>query len=292
MNYGETISYLRKQKGLTVSELCGDQISRQGYNRFVAGKVVTSINTFVYLLDKLGVDFDEFFLIHNGYQEPVHVEFMYNIKTAFEKKNVQLLNRIINEIQLINPDNENTKLFHISLIGKLLIGRITGEPNQEAAESLKKYLLTVETWTRYEMILFNNCMFAFSSDMIKLLIKKATTNIERFSQIKKYGSESFRMLFNASIHCIISNQLRDLNTYRTLLTNIQLSNDAFYEKFCLKFLNELLTFYYDEEYNEEPMQNLFECLKLFDTDDQYLMFQELFLFVKNRKLEINKQLES
>jgi transcriptional regulator with XRE-family HTH domain len=43
MYIGETIDHVRKQKGLTIKQICGEKISRTTYHRFVKEQSDTSI---------------------------------------------------------------------------------------------------------------------------------------------------------------------------------------------------------------------------------------------------------
>ena len=59
MEVWEIIEFVRKQKGISVAELCGKEVSRSVYKRFVKNQADTTVSKFSYFLQKLNLGYDE-----------------------------------------------------------------------------------------------------------------------------------------------------------------------------------------------------------------------------------------
>ena len=59
MEVWEIIEFVRKQKGISVAELCGKEVSRSVYERFVKNQADTTVSKFSYFLQKLNLGYDE-----------------------------------------------------------------------------------------------------------------------------------------------------------------------------------------------------------------------------------------
>lgn len=63
MNYGETISIIRKSKNISVQDTINGVMSRASFERLSNDRTQTSVSNFVKLLSNLHVSFEEFMYI-------------------------------------------------------------------------------------------------------------------------------------------------------------------------------------------------------------------------------------
>lgn len=233
MSIGETIELVRKAKNIKIKELCNNKISRQTYFRIINNQVDTSITTFIFLLSQLNISFEEFFFIKNNYNLNRNNIVISKLKVYFEEKNIDSLNKIKTFYE--QSDDLSICDYHLYHLILIYIAKLNKKKATQSEQLIKDYLINVDTWTHYELILFNNSMFIFNIELVELLSNKAITNLQRYSALRSYGNESFRMCLNVIICFIDNNEIgKAIHAINNLLT-FNLKNDELYEKISLEY---------------------------------------------------------
>ncbi len=281
MEIGETIEFLRKQKGLTIKDVCGKELSRQTFYKFVKGETSTSITNFSYILDKLCVEFDEFLLIQNGYEEKEYIKIMKSLKKLFESKNASKISKI--KQYCFDNKDMNQKFLYLYYISDILLAKILDIPFEKSATLMQKYLIGVNSWTHYELVLFNNIMFVFNSEMIDAIINKSTSNLEKYVQLKGYGNENIRMLLNVCFLLLQRKELKKLRKYFNIIKEIDLSEDAIFERCSILFLEALINFINEENNAEKQIINILNVFNTSNSSNMYSMYHDCYIHVKENK---------
>ena len=240
-NYGKIISNIRAAKGVPVRELTSGICGRTAYSNFVMNRTRTSINNFESFLNRLHVSFAEFKYIANGFETDYEQQYVIDLQKAIARNDVKkiekLLKKAINYCYIYNDE----KYKHLACITKLTIDRLKGNQlNDNAKNIVTNYLIKCETWTHYELIMFNNAMFAFSLDQIRMFREKVIHNLERYQNLRVYGSESFRVLINMLMVFIESQSYRDIQIMMGLINNYQLNEDMLFEETLRLYFSGIL----------------------------------------------------
>lgn len=123
---------------------------------------------------------------------------------------------------LIEKNSEDV-YHHVYLLCSIYISRLNNYPiEKNIVNDLKKYLISVDTWTHYEILLFNNSMFIFDIEFIELVINKSINSIEKYKTIRDYTNESFGMLLNVMNIYLSSKKIEKANKLFQVLTNLDL----------------------------------------------------------------------
>lgn len=156
-NYGQTISNIRKSKNIAVKNIICNTMTKASYSRFVSGKSRTSVDNFLCLLDNLHITFDEFLCIHNGYSMDQHQELLLQIQEATHKHDVEKLKEILGNIKNICLSSECDESYkHLACCTQLIIDRLSNKSFESRAKQIiVDYLFNNESWTHYELALFN-----------------------------------------------------------------------------------------------------------------------------------------
>jgi Rgg/GadR/MutR family transcriptional activator len=284
MELGSIIESVRKSKGLTVKDVCGNEVSRSVYNRFVNNRADTSTKNLSYLLGRLNLYYDE--LRNFDYPKGAYKiqKISEEVKIAFWKKEVKELEQIMFICEQEIGENQ-IKYQHVSSLCELLIARVKNTKIDVTQNQLYQYLINVQSWTHYELVLFNNVMYAFDIDFLQVILDKAILNLKQYSTLDRYGNESFRMISNAIIYFISNDDIKNVSKYVKVLNVTQLKEDALFEKMLLLLINGIWHCIVGEKElgNKEIEQSLYVC-KLLNADDLYKMNHDLVLFL-NRKYE-------
>lgn len=235
MELGSIIERVRKNKGLTIKEICGERISRSVYNRFVNSKADTSTTNLTYLLRQLNLEYDELKNFDYPTEASQLQQVSINIKLSYEKKDIDTLERI-SLLCIQDTGIDKNKFEHMSSICDLLISRITNKEIDILNNKTFKYLIDVHSWTHYELVLFNNIMFALNIELIQVILDSAILNLKKYSTLDRYGNESFRMILNAVSFFISEGEFKLVGKYMETLKSFQLNEDNFFERTMLLFI--------------------------------------------------------
>ncbi|WP_286006748.1 hypothetical protein [Ligilactobacillus aviarius] len=231
-NYGKIVSNIRTAKGVPIGKLISGVCSRTAYRNFVMNQTGTSVDNFMRLLAKLHVSYTEFKYIANGFETDYEQRFVTDLQRAIAQGNLErldsLLQRILNYCVIYENDE---KYHHLACITQLTIDKMKGNRlDENARQVVTNYLIRCETWTHYELMMFNNAMFAFSLDQIRMFREKVIHNLEKYQNLRVYGSESFRVLINMLMVFIESRSHRDIRIMMGLINNYQLNEDMLFEE--------------------------------------------------------------
>ena len=231
-NYGKIVSNIRTAKGVPIGKLISGVCSRTAYRNFVMNQTGTSVDNFMRLLAKLHVSYTEFKYIANGFETDYEQRFVTDLQRAIAQGNLErldsLLQRILNYCVIYENDE---KYRHLACITQLTIDKMKGNQlDENARQVVTNYLIRCETWTHYELMMFNNAMFAFSLDQIRMFREKVIHNLEKYQNLRVYGSESFRVLINMLMVFIESRNHRDIRIMMGLINNYQLNEDMLFEE--------------------------------------------------------------
>lgn len=228
MEVWEIIEFVRKQKGISVAELCGKEVSRSVYERFVKNQADTTVSKFSYFLQKLNLGYDELRIFDYPPEVANMDRMMKEMVLAFMNQDKEELQHLISLCE--EKGDITQKERHLASLCKLLIARIVDEPIDVADSEVYQYLIYAQTWTNYELVLFNHCMYAFDPFFIDLVLDKALVSISAYQNSKDRKNESFRMLANAIIHFIQQQQRGLIWKYISKLEAVFLEEDMFFER--------------------------------------------------------------
>lgn len=231
-NYGKIISNIRIAKGVSIAELISGICGRTAYGNFVMNRSCTSVDNFMKFLTKLHVSYTEFKYIANGFETDYEHQFITDLQKAITQSDFSqleiLLKRAYNYCDIYENDE---KYCHLACITQLTIDKLKGNVlNKDSRQTITDYLIKCETWTHYELMIFNNVMFAFSLDQIRVFRKKVIHNLEKYQNLRVYGSESFRVLINMLMVFIENQSYRDIRITMGLINNYELNEDMLFEE--------------------------------------------------------------
>ncbi|KRM53234.1 hypothetical protein [Ligilactobacillus araffinosus] len=231
-NYGKIVSNIRIAKGVPIGKLISGICSRTAYRNFVMNRTGTSVDNFMKLLAKLHVSYTEFKYIANGFETNYEQRYVIDLQKAIAQGDLKrlddLLQRTLNYCAIYENDE---KYRHLACITQLTIDKVKRVPlDEDARQVVIDYLIECETWTHYELMMFNNAMFAFSFDQIRMFREKVIHNLEKYQNLRIYGSESFRVLINMLMVFIENQSYQDIRIMMGLINNYQLNEDMLFEE--------------------------------------------------------------
>ena len=127
-------------------------------------------------MNNLHINFEEFIYIQNKYEIDKYQKLLKKAQVATHQKNIKELEKIKNDLIIMQKLTEYTEPLHLKCIITLTINQLKREPYDENAKQIiTDYLEQCETWMHYELVLFNNAMFIFDLRLIKVMKRKSNT---------------------------------------------------------------------------------------------------------------------
>lgn len=186
MNIGELIKYIRKSKNLTQAELAeGIMISRPYLAKIENGLHQISSEKLSLILEFCNVNYDEFLFMLNDYKLSPKMAAYKEVFEAyqFEKK--------IDTATLKSQINHNYEkykdIFYKHLY--ILCECIELDFNKELipakySKEISDYLLSIDNWCYYELVLFNNFLFIFPESTTMYLSKNLIKRSLKYKDLK------------------------------------------------------------------------------------------------------------
>ncbi|VHI77096.1 quorum-sensing system transcriptional regulator RopB/Rgg1 [Streptococcus pyogenes] len=278
MEIGETVEFIRHSINISIKQVCGDYLTRQTYYRFIKNNLDISSKKLLYILDNLNVNVDEFLFISNNFKQYKEFIDMDTAKHYFECRNIEGLNHILDSYK----DSKSTKEKNLFALVKVLLATLTEEDCLTERTYLSNYLINIETWSHYETVLFNNCMFIFESCFIEMVFSKVILNLDKYNTLRYYGNESIRMFVNMLILFIQRQEYDKASEILAKIEDYQLNDDCLYERCCVSFFDGIIGLINGKEGAEQKCVQILEIFQLLNCKTIHHMFQTYLEAIKHK----------
>ena len=194
--YGYLLKTLRKEKGVSQSELSEGILSKNHLSKIERGENDISFQTLLKLLDRLNISLFEFELLLDKTQDNQST-FLKDLSIAVVNNDLYLLNELLTrEIELKSKSN-NIRHKHNVILLKAYIDKFSNTSfNHHDIQEIIQYILSVDECGRYEISLFGNFVGFMSSDMRHKLVKMIHRKSQLFYSDKNYTEIFSRILLN------------------------------------------------------------------------------------------------
>lgn len=157
---GKRIKEIRLKKGIPAKQMYHNLLSRSMYYKFENGKCDISQHLYRELCRRLNVTLDE---IENLYDQADNYTYMFHLLTKYFK---QRESTKLEQIQLFffekYQEEKNIRYDHYALICQVLLTYMReNRLDRLAAQKIKDYLNSIDTWMEYEYQLFKTCLYAY-----------------------------------------------------------------------------------------------------------------------------------
>lgn len=207
VEYGKTLRMIRQQKGITLKKLADNICSVSFLSKFERGDSDITLSLMTKLLDKLMMNFDEFFFIHNDYQPDQLEQFFKIAGTAFLSRDAtqlkQLKETALNKWKQYSVETYHYNALLLEVYESIVDTEYTKEGLKEYnIQLLSDYLFRVEVWGYYELKLYSGTLLLLEPDMVILLSRTAYEKSARFKDYKKVNESITVVLFNTIIYLL------------------------------------------------------------------------------------------
>lgn len=201
-DFGAVYKEIRKSKGLSQADVCGEVLSRTSLAKIESGKVTPKYENMEFLLRQIDMSFEEFeYICHLYKPTPRSVIFnkALNIKSISGTQDLEELQELCEKYLRTEYD---LPIQHIYDLAKLYISiRKNGVKtlNKQASTITKQfwnYLEKEDTWYESDFRILASILHHFSIDTVHLITDKILENLEKYKNYKNFHNNRLSILFN------------------------------------------------------------------------------------------------
>lgn len=286
---GTYFSEIRRSKNIPIKHIVGETISESQYYRFVNGDSEISFSKFLFLLDQINITLEEFSYTALNYTDPLK-KGMLSIKEYFEKQDINSLIKLREYFTLQGQETKKLKYIHLSYICSVLISKLDlnkGHTAKEEKDLLIKYLMCVENWGHYELVLFNNTFFLFDINCIQILFKNAVKLSAKYKSIYNNTFELTKLYSNLIVFFLENREIKFAITIIDSLSLLKIDSESIYEKLLITYWKTIKEYYINNQQTSlQSITQLFNFLELIECFEIKHMLETILNYVI--KLELTK----
>jgi len=271
---GETLKYIREEKDFSAAAIAKDIISKAQLSRIEKEGQTPNAESFIKLLYRLNVSFEEFCLLSDDDYLKIRTETREKIADVLRKKNPKQLKQAIKQMDTYYDKYKDSYFNHMSCVTRATL--ILGDSNYDYSKALdalkpvSDYLLSVDIWFDYEIALFINCIYLYPLEEAIVIGNKA---LEKFKNnyilIKNDNDLARSLLLNLASYALSDEKYyHHAHGYSSAALSLPQSTHFLYSPLLAKIVNQVACYKLKNiEYDEVYLTNLINGFKLMKFDD-------------------------
>ncbi|MGG0655532.1 helix-turn-helix domain-containing protein [Rummeliibacillus pycnus] len=239
MEIGQVIKKIRTNKNITQQSLANAiGMTRPYIARIESGKNSISSDKLTEILDFCNVSYNEFFYIKNDYKITSKMNDYNYILKLYYGKNIEEISKIKNEVNEKYEENGDIFLRHLYILCHCMENDLdVNKINKEYIKEMADYLLSIDDWCYYELVVLNNFLFLFPPATAFLMSKSLLKYADKYKELNSDTKILSFLLFNLLELSIKHNEFQSsemlLNATKTYTTKktefFELTLSLFYE---------------------------------------------------------------
>lgn len=202
MTHGELIRKLRKERGMTQTQLSSVISSRATLSAFENNSTHVASDILFAYIERLNVTAQEYtFYLNNNVTPEKEILSQYFFNEVIKKRDVEILARI-NDFHKHYENSHDFYFCCLSIELKLFLNKKHDQAVFDVAEDMdiiKAHLNRVQQWGHFEISIFSNCLYIFSDEYIRGSFTTLLRRTKLVSSIPTYQNDISIFLNN----CIV-----------------------------------------------------------------------------------------
>lgn len=213
-DYGIVYKEIRKSKGLTQEEVCGNFLSRSALARIESGKITPRFDNMIFLLEQINMTFEEFKFICDFY---------------YPSQRQSILNKLYGQNRLLGTDElkqlkidceqylrtqHDVPIEQVLDIVEIFLhlrteGITDGKAFQQTTQKIWAYLEKQDTWYESDFRLLTTILFHFKLETLREITPKILTGLQKYSTYPHIKEIQQALLTNLSTIYLYNHLLKD-----------------------------------------------------------------------------------
>ncbi|WP_086348444.1 Rgg/GadR/MutR family transcriptional regulator [Candidatus Enterococcus clewellii] len=196
-HYGKTLKQLRKARNLSQQELSVGIMSRSNLSRFENQEYIPSFDKVILLLEKLGVEMDEFIYINNQYQTTLYEQLYDRLIYAENRRNHAELMEVAAKIT--ERKEKNRRFYELYLLSQLALleNDLRSElTTDQISLEMRAVILDTENWLFEDFRRLNNFLGMFDREEAVFLYGRAVKEFEKYEEFPRENNIRIYLALN------------------------------------------------------------------------------------------------
>ena len=200
-DYGTVYKSIRKSKGLTQKEVCGDELARSTVAKIEANQATPNYENMEFLLRQIDMTFGEFEYICNYYQPNPRNEFLLRFQNLLTVSSTEGMEPLIKDIESYLAREHDIPLEHVLSILKVSLSmRQSGLSgySQSLAETIWQEMKDYDTWYLSDLRRLSCILHLFSTEALVTITPKILKSLEKYELYEGKNAPKIAFLVNLS----------------------------------------------------------------------------------------------
>ncbi|WP_400194888.1 helix-turn-helix domain-containing protein [Lysinibacillus telephonicus] len=198
MEIGQVIRKIRKNKNITQQQLADAiNMTRPYIARIESGKNSISSDKLTEILDYCNVTYNEFFYMKNDYKIATKMNEFNKVLKLYYANKFEEISLIKREIKEKYEENGDKFLRHLYILCHCIEnGYEINNIKEEYIKEIADYLLSIDDWSYYELVILNNFVGLFPPSTAFLMTKNLLQRADKFKDLNLDSRILSFLLFN------------------------------------------------------------------------------------------------
>lgn len=211
-DYGKVYKEIRKSKGLTQDDICGNFMDRSTLARIEQGKIVPRFENMIYLLNQIDMSLSEFKYICNEYFPSERQQIIVDMQNSSSYLDTTYLEELLKRCKTYLKSHNDIPIYNFYKRGRVILEiRKSGIDNNDTllllAKEIWEALENRETWYGSELALLASIIFYFDDDVLPNITKRILSSLKRFKNYRDIKPLQLTILANLSTIFFKQNKL-------------------------------------------------------------------------------------
>lgn len=241
MEQNQLLRKLRVERKLSQKQLVTGISTRSILSAYERAGSKISFYTLSKYLQRMNVSFEEFEYMLNENNFNPRKQLANQTRKAFDKKfDPQLAD------ELLSLYHKNHDFYFYGLYAQYCLIRwfkkddLDNDTIAEIKDNVKNHLSGIDTWGRFELSLFSNCMFIFDQNYIKFQFQETVIHMKLYSDSSNLSGDLLKFVINALILAYDRNDFKGSTIFLKELRTIAQTSNSLEARVVIKVFNLLL----------------------------------------------------
>ncbi|MBG9367116.1 Rgg/GadR/MutR family transcriptional regulator [Streptococcus sp. NLN64] len=247
-SFGEVFKQFRQSRGLSLRSISNKDLSVSQLSRFENGQSDLTISKFKIALDEINMPMSEFTYAVQDFKRDELQDLIHKMDLYVLRNDVVSMRHLL-ETRPVKP--KLRRLFHElnTIIIKIKLEEMTGDAivSEHDLSVLTDYLIGVEYWGYYELLLFMHSMHRFRHSLFMTLTKEMMSRSEFYKELPLNRRMINYLVLEAFVLACERQELIDAHYYRKFIRNNQFEERDIFERLVYQYAEGMFEFFFHDE---------------------------------------------
>lgn len=276
MRHNELIKKLRHERCLSQAELTNGICSRNALSTFETDGSKMSFESCFAFCEKMNITLEEYeYQFHDGNMSGKRI-ISRKVKEAFNTSySSELSNELLEKYAATNDFYYYSLYAQYYLLSNLNTEQLRSNTAIRIAKKVKRYLDAVDVWGRFELVLFNNCMFMFESKYIAFQFHESVKLMRVYSDSASYSADLLAFLVNGTQLMYERKAKIELDIFLAELQAVARKSSDYRALLASRVFSFLQQSYSLNKTDEAEKARLLAVLQFFDNQNWYQLVSDV-----------------